>query len=98
LIEVSIPLATESADVEFLSSQELEALRSRLGKLKQSLLEKDKMHEDIQLRLSSQSESLSLAQTECQTLRKQVWCVSSMFITLAYPPDMTNNVLCWEQE
>ena len=52
--------------------QEIEGLKSRLEKQKEALLEKDKTFQDMQLRLSSQTESHSLVQTECNSLRKQV--------------------------
>ena len=50
----------------------MESLKSRLERQKEALLEKDRLYEEIQLRLSSESESGALLKSECNTLRKQV--------------------------
>lgn len=50
----------------------MDSLKSRLERQKEALLEKDRLYEEIQLRLSSESETGALQKSECNTLRKQV--------------------------
>ena len=57
----------------------MESLKSRLERQKEALLEKDRLYEEIQLRLSSESESGALLKSECNTLRKQVSWIYLLF-------------------